>query len=195
MAKFLFVGLDANYDHEIETKSTFKEIIEYHENGVMFWEKHDVHHPFLLSGYNGSGKLYHENFAQIGFTSEHANLVSFIELLHTPTTGRSRLSVEDLNINHLLTVNKWIVDGDSKYVFLSAGVIKLMKQSKCFPWLPLKTKPFDDALTVLVEFSNKTIYKHLHFSNYGKFKEQMHIESKKIFELIEESNIEAKGSD
>ena len=182
-AKFLFVGLDANYDREVETKSTFKEIVEYHENGVMFWKKHDVHHPFLLANYNGSGKLYHQNFAKIGFTSEHADLVSFIELLHIPTTGRSCLSAEDLNINHLSKVNKWIIDGHSKYVFLSAGVIKLMKQSKYFPWLPSKIKPFDGALTVLKEFYDKIIYKHLHFSNYGKFKEQMHIEAKEIYAL------------
>jgi hypothetical protein len=183
-AKFLFVGLDANYDQEIETKPAFNDILNYHEDGVRFWEEHNVHHPFLLSNYKGSGKLYHENFSQIGFSSKHANLISFIELLHIPTTGRSQLSLDDLNIKHLSKVNKWIVEGNSEHVFLSAGVIKLMKHSKCFPWLPAKINPFEGTLTVVKNFTDKTIYKHLHFSNYGKFKVQMNIEAKEIYALI-----------
>lgn len=67
LAKFLFVGLDANYDAGIESSPAFSSIIEYHNDGVAFWRRHRVHHPFLLPGYSGDGGLYHRSFAKVGF--------------------------------------------------------------------------------------------------------------------------------
>lgn len=92
-AKFLFIGLDANYREDIET--SLPEVFEYLSCGVTFWRTRKIHHPFMLQHYRGSGKKYHEKFAEIGFTSKHAELVSFIELLHLPTVGANILSVED----------------------------------------------------------------------------------------------------
>jgi hypothetical protein len=86
-ALFLFVGLDANYDEEIANSRIFSKIQEYHDDGVAFWRKYEVHHPFLLDEYPGAGRRYHQTFAQIGFTPAHADLVSFVELLHVPTSG------------------------------------------------------------------------------------------------------------
>jgi hypothetical protein len=183
-AIFLFVGLDANYDLEIEDKPVFQEILEYHEDAVDFWRKYKVHHPFLLPHYKGSGKLYHKNFAEIGFTSDHANLVSFVELMHIPTTGRSKLSVDDLVSNHLRKLNNWIVEGSSEHIFLSAGVIRVMKESKHFSWLTGKSKKVSGSLEIVKEWPKKKVYKHLHFSNYGKFKTQMREEALLIKQLL-----------
>ena len=101
-ATFLFVGLDANYAPSIETTPIFSSIVDYLDDGVAFWCKYGVHHPFLLPGYRGDGRLYHKTFASIGFTVEHAAQVSFVELLHVPTCGRSSLVPEDLDPQHLL---------------------------------------------------------------------------------------------
>lgn len=36
---FLFIGLDANYHAEIENRPIFPKILEYHHDGVAFWQK------------------------------------------------------------------------------------------------------------------------------------------------------------
>lgn len=90
-ADFLFVGLDANYAADIEEKLVYPYLLRYHEDGPAFWREFGVHHPFLLAGYSGGGRRYHLTFAKIGFKPEHADRVSFIELLHLPTVGRNRL--------------------------------------------------------------------------------------------------------
>ncbi len=59
-AKFLFVGLDANYAENIESQNIFDKIIEYHLDGVSFWQKYKVHHPFLLDEYREDGRKYHK---------------------------------------------------------------------------------------------------------------------------------------
>ena len=100
-ATFLFIGLDANYAENIEQQAIFSQIVEYHQNGVLFWEKYGIHHPFLLPNYKGDGKRFHQNFAKIGFSAAQANDISFIELLHVPTFGRNQLSLEDLSHTHL----------------------------------------------------------------------------------------------
>ena len=88
-AKFLFVGLDANYNSSIESNPIFSKIREYHEDGAQFWRQYGVHHPFLLPRYRGDGKKFHQRFSKIGFTKDQANDVSFAELIDVPTTGRS----------------------------------------------------------------------------------------------------------
>lgn len=35
-AKFLFIGLDANYDASIENTPIFQNVLEYHQDGVAF---------------------------------------------------------------------------------------------------------------------------------------------------------------
>jgi len=94
-ATFLFVGLDANYDEAIDFSPVFPFIREYHTDGVAFWRRYGVHHPFLLPQYSGDGQLYHRSFARIGFGPQHANLVSFVELLHVPTVGRDKLARDE----------------------------------------------------------------------------------------------------
>jgi hypothetical protein len=166
-ALFLFVGLDANYDANIE--KTLPEVFEYLGDGVSFWRKYGegVHHPFRLPHYHGSGKRYHDRFADIGFTSEHAPLVSFIELLHLPTTGRSVLALSDLSPDHLDFLAGVFNNGLSRYVFMPSGVARLMRQAKRFPWLPTEPLKTIGDLPVLYKKNGCTVYEVYHFSCYG----------------------------
>lgn len=166
---FLFVGLDANYEAGLEGGASFDQILEYHKDGVCFWRDHGVHHPFLLPTYRGSGKLYHRNFSQIGFTPEEAEQVSFVELLHIPTTGRSRLSPDDLSPAHLAFVSDSILGGKAKHVFVSDSVARLMRKSGHFPWLTKRAISRSGSLDVYLDANGTRVYKHLHFSVYGKF--------------------------
>lgn len=170
---FLFIGLDANYDANIEDRPVFHDVMEYHKNGVTFWQRHKVHHPFLLNKYSGNGKRYHHNFAKIGFQPEHASQISFAELMHIPTVGRSLLTMHDLEIDHLKRLNKAILEGSAKHIFLSDGVMKLMDKTRLFPWLKLKEDRGTAPLGSLARLGDKTVYSHLHFSNYGKFQIKM----------------------
>ncbi len=180
-AEFLFVGLDANYDPHIESSPAFPDVLEYHQNGVAFWRHHKVHHPFLLENYRGDGQRYHRNFAQTGFEPGDACRVSFVELLHIPTTGGSELTAGDLDSTHLNMLNKLIQLGDKRYVFLSDKVIRLMLDSRLFPGLPQPIA--NTVLPLLYNVRATTIYQHLHFSNYGKFQARMRLEAAAIARL------------
>lgn len=182
-ASFLFIGLDANYAPDLEHSSSFRSVLEYHEDGVAFWKRHGVHHPFLLPGYQGDGRRYHKTFARIGFKPKHAHLVSFAELLHKPTVGRSNLVPQDLDQDHLRWLNEAILHGQAKHIFVSAGVARLMKASKAFPWLPRDSMPAG-SLRLLYSEPMRTVYSHLHFSNYGKFQKQLEEEANAIAALL-----------
>ncbi len=182
-ATFLFVGLDANYDPGLESSPAFRAVLEYHQDGVAFWRNHGVHHPFLLPDYRGDGLRYHRTFARIGFTSAHAHLVSFAELLHVPTVGRNNLAPQDLDLPHLHRLNEAILHGKAKHIFVSAGVARLMRASRAFPWLP-KVPDSTGPLRVLYSEPERSVYSHLHFSNYGKFQQQLEEEVHAIAALL-----------
>jgi hypothetical protein len=164
-AQFLFVGLDANYASDIE--KALPEVFEYLHSGVDFWRRTKVHHPFRLPQYQGSGKKYHDKFAQIGFTVTHADLVSFVELLHLPTVGISRLTVDDLSMDHLNSLVNIFDSGVARYIFVPFKVADLMRQTNLFPWLQKKPVRMDGDLAVLRDQSGQIIYKMYHFSCYG----------------------------
>jgi hypothetical protein len=171
-ATFLFVGLDANYADQIDQHPIFSEIREYHNDGVAFWRKNGVHHPFLLPSYSGDGQFYHRSFARIGFGVEHANIVSFIELLHVPTVGRSKIAATDLDLSHLKRLNSVILEGAAAHIFLPKGVVLLMRKTGVFPWLENSPIEKSGSLGVLFRNPTKTVYSHLHFSVYGKHERQ-----------------------
>jgi len=183
-AKFLFIGLDANYDAEVEGKPIFAKLQEYHEDGVAFWRSHQVHHPFLLPHYSGDGRFYHRSFARIGFTPEHAAQVSFIELLHLPTVGRSALVPSDLNSQHLSMLNEVVLAGAAQHVFVPQAVARLMQATGQFAWLSKKPKEQFGPLSILYRQGMKSVYSHLHFSVYGKFEERKANEAMAIRSLI-----------
>jgi hypothetical protein len=182
-ATFLFIGLDANYDPDLERSPSYRTVLEYHEDGVAFWRRHGVHHPFLLPGYRGDGRRYHRTFARIGFRPRHADLVSFVELLHVPNVSRNKLEPQDLDISHLRAVNAAILNGKARHIFVPAGVARLMQASKVFPWLP-KAAAGDGPLRVLYTEPMRTVYSHLHFSNYGKYQQQLEREVHVIAALV-----------
>jgi hypothetical protein len=166
-ALFLFVGLDANYDRNIDEK--LPEVFQYLEDGVSFWRQYGkgVHHPFRLPGYKGSGKRYHDKFAEIDFSPQHASMVSFVELLHLPTTGRSALTLSDLSSNHLSWLARIFENGSAKHVFMPASVTRLMRRTKFFPWLPMKHQRIVGDIPVLYEENGRSVHEIYHFSCYG----------------------------
>jgi hypothetical protein len=186
LATFLFIGLDANYDPGVASRPIFRELLAYHDDGVAFWRRTQVHHPFLLPGYAGDGRFYHQSFARIGFMPRHASLVSFIELLHLPTVGRNSLEVDDLDPAHLRRINAAILTGNAKHIFVPSQVARLMRQSRAFPWLPAQPQMQGQVLPVLYAENGRTVYLHLHFSNCGKFQQRKDAEAKAIAQLIPE---------
>ena len=139
---------------------------------MAFWQRHGVHHPFLLSGYTGDGKRFHRTFSRIGLTPAEADKVSFIELLAVPTSGRSSLVAADLDSAHLKLLHGAMFDGSARHVFVSAGVARLMRQTGRFPQLA-KNASGDGPLPALHSDPDRAVYQHLHFSNYGKFQAQL----------------------
>ncbi len=166
-ASFLFVGLDANYEANID--NSLPEIFGYLDDGIQWCQGNDegVHHPFMLHHYHGSGKRYHKKFTEIGFTVERAHCFSFVELLHVPTMGRSNLKLPDLSINHLAELNNTFDAGIAKYIVVSSKVTKLMRQSGIFPRLNPYPLPNDLHLKVLREENDQIIYEMYHLSCYG----------------------------
>lgn len=126
-AKFLFVSLDANYDKDVEHSQAFPQIIEYLQDGVAFWEKYGVHHPFLLPAYRGDGKFFHQSFARIGLTGRHAKDVCFFELLNIPTYGQSKLEPADLEsmTGHLHRLRRVIEGSNVRHVFIPLAWVLL----------------------------------------------------------------------
>jgi hypothetical protein len=186
-ARFVFIGLDANYDAGLEDSPSYKAVLEYHSDGARFWRHHGVHHPFLLPEFRGDGRRYHLNFARIGFTAADAEQVSFIELLHVPTVGRNALEPSDLDRQHLARIDALVGGGLTRHVFVSAGVVRLMLASERFPWLKATARS-SEPLPVLYSHGGTRVYKHLHFSNYGKFQRQLDLEAQAIARLLRGSD-------
>jgi hypothetical protein len=183
-ATFLFVGLDANYDESLDRKPIFSRVREYHEDGVAFWRRHGVHHPFLPPQYSGDGRRYHRNFAQIGFTPDQARHVSFIELLHVPTVGRNELVPGDFSTPHLTMLNNVLLYGRAKHIFVPDRVARLMRTLKAFARLAKTPLDCVGPLGVLYRRADKRVYKHLHFSVYGAFEMRRVDEAAAIRNLI-----------
>lgn len=188
-AQFLFIGLDANYAAAIEESPVYASLLEYHGDGVSFWHRHGVHHPFLLPAYRGDGRRYHLNFARIGFRPEDASRVSFVELLHVPTVGRSTLETKDLDPAHLKWIESLIASGNSGHVFVSASVARLMLASGRFSWAS-RRGPSSHALRLLHSRGTTKVHLHLHFSNYGRFQARMDQEASEIHRLAQAATAE-----
>lgn len=126
-ARVLIVGNDANYSPEISSHGFFRMILDYHRDGIVFWKKHGKHHPFLLPDYpfdkRKGGVRYHANFAKMGFTSDHAECFSFVELLNLPTVGSTgndkSLFFEMLDRDHLDWLEDLMLHGTRKFVVLN----------------------------------------------------------------------------
>lgn len=126
-AIFLIIGNDANYSPEISDHAFFQHVLKYHEDGVMFWNKTGVHHPFMLEDYpfdrRMGGVPYHTNFQKLGFGREHAEFFCFIELLHVPTVGNTGsdkdLFFQLLDRDHLNWLESLVLGGGRKFVLVN----------------------------------------------------------------------------
>jgi len=122
-AQIIFLGLDANWDENIETNDIYEEILRYLDDGVIYWKTNGYHHPFLLPDYKkGGGYRFHANFVKTHITSQYADNISFIELLSIPTHGRSTQVPDEfdklIDVNYLRNLNDIIFDNRPKIVFL-----------------------------------------------------------------------------
>lgn len=173
-ARCIFIGLDANFDEHIENSEIFDDVKSYLRDGPEFWRQNKVHHPFLLENYTGDGRYYHAEFSQIGFTSQHADCVSFVEIVPVPTYGRSNLRTADLMseeiTRHLQALREIILCG-RQCVFISKSVGNLLRRSPCFSWLPpAPTSDLSGNLMHLKLWNNNIrthVYCHTHFSRFG----------------------------
>lgn len=163
-SEFLFVGLDANFSPKIENSSIFPTLVKYLEDGVTFWREYGVHHPFLLSEYNGDGKRYHNTFSKIGFTPSHSSKVSFVEIINVPTIGVSKLSKNDLNSEHLKFLDKLMTSGCKRYIFLPDMVARLIRSTKKFKWLKSKPKSSHENIPVWAKIGETIVFKTYHLS-------------------------------
>jgi hypothetical protein len=167
-ARYIFVGLDANYGPDIERSPIFDAMLAYLADGPGFWRRSSVHHPFLLPAYgNGDGARYHRSFASIGFGPQHAEQVSFYELLHVPTCGRNKLTPQDLDRAHLERLSKLVFGGAGRFVFMPDSVARLLRASGAAPWLPKEPRKGSAALGLWFESPAGTVFCHYHLSVYG----------------------------
>jgi hypothetical protein len=168
-AKYIFVGLDANFALDVETQ--IPEIVLYLQDGPQFWINTEKHHPFVLDAYKGSGNLYHKNFELIKFSSAEAEQVSFVELIEVPTTGRNNLTVADLSLNHMNWLRDICDNGNSKYIFIPPAVVRLMKKKELFAWLRRGPIRIEGDFKVLRDSAEpeQVIYEMYHLSNYGRY--------------------------
>lgn len=90
-----------------------------------------------------------------------------VELVDVPTSGRSRLVVEDLTREHLDRLWHWINHGRASHIFLSRGVARLLRTSGAFRELVGTTEPLDAGLAGWRLMTGKLLLLHYHFSAFG----------------------------
>lgn len=189
-AMIIFLSSDANYSPEISKYPFFKYILEYQKDGINFWKKYGCHHPFMLPEYpfnkNIAGVPFHRNFSKIGLGHEHAEHISFLELLDIPTIGNKsqnqKLFYNLISQPHLEYIEKLMLGGGDKLFFVSNGVLKdIMKLKKKYPvfaWLDLKPgKNQQNSKTI----NGNKIKKIYHFSSA-----QIHGQINEISSIIDD---------
>lgn len=138
-AKIIFLGLDANWDIDIEKNEVFPKIEEYLNDGVAFWKKYGIHHPFLLPEYRKkNGYKYHQGFSKLGINKEDADSISFIELINIPTFGTSTKGKKEymslINSDYLKSLNDIVFDYRKKIIFLSKtlydDILRIKKENQ-----------------------------------------------------------------
>ena len=172
-AKILFVGRDPNWAEDVETQEMFNYVLEYLTDGVIFWEKQNIHHPFLLPNYKGDGKRYHKIFSKLNIGSSASSKISFVELIGFPTTGMAKSNknifieylTSETNKNHLIELDNFLND-KNKIIFIAWGLID------DFKFLNKKTglfKKFADLDKTTMDINDLNIFEnifiHRHFSD------------------------------
>lgn len=174
-ATIIFLNSDANYSPELSGRPFFDFIREYQLDGVYFWKKYGVHHPFMLPNYpfdkRKGGVPFHRNFSKLGLEAEkHAEHISFLELLDVPTIGNKSQDREAffdlLSPSHLKYIEKLILGGGRKLFFISKGVLKEIRKIKkvypLFAWLDFNSGSGNQLSKSINGNTIKEIY---HFSS------------------------------
>lgn len=171
-AKVLFVGRDPNWAVNIEELAIFNSVQEYLSDGISFWKKHNIHHPFLDQSYLGEGKKYHKAISRLNLSISFADKISFIEIIGFPTTGMSSTNyklfneylLSSENRNHLIELDR-LFNEKGILIFLSWGLIDYLK------YVNKKTGLFQQFTDVDKTSMERTdlnkvgnIYFHKHFS-------------------------------
>lgn len=171
-AKILFVGKDPNWAINIEESLMFDLVKEYLSDGVQFWKKYNIHHPFLHPKYDGEGKKYHKAISKLNLENNLADKISFIEIIGFPTSGMSSSNHRQFNEyllapenkKHLIELDELLNDSE-KLIFLFWGLINYLK------YLNQKTGLFVKFANLDKKSMNRTdlnkvgnIYFHKHFS-------------------------------
>ena len=172
-ARYLFMGLDANFSETIEDEPIFPEIIRYLSDGVAYWKGNKRHHPFLSPLYGkGGGYRYHLQFSKLGLTAEYADKISFIELLSCPTVGKTseKRLMRLLDASHLRMLDTVLTSAIySKALFIARGAYPRLydigRTFGCFTWLP-KPQRFDMNKLYKMEIQdNLRVHVITHFSD------------------------------
>lgn len=189
-ASIIFLSSDANYSPEISNHPFFENILEYHKDGAAFWKKHGCHHPFLLPSYpfdsRTGGVPFHRRFSKLGLGPQHAEHISFLELLDVPTIGNRSENkdrfLELLSPDHLRYIDRLILGGGHKMFFVSGGVLRdiatIRRSHAVFSWLD-GTAGAKQAFAKMV--NGNMIKKMHHFSSF-----QIHGQLKQIRSDIDE---------
>lgn len=177
-AQVIFLGLDANWEKDIESNETgiYNDILKYLDDGVAYWKEVGFHHPFLLPNYNkGGGYKYHSNFAKTNISSKYADKVSFVELIGIPTYGRSSKSSslfdKMIDLEYLKVLNNTIFDNKPKLLFIAKSVYDKiqkvkhkMKANDLFDFDMELGSNFCNRLMNIHSSNNTIVFVHTHFS-------------------------------
>ncbi len=173
IAKYIFMGLDANFSSTTQESPIRDEILDYLSDGVRYWKRKNRHHPFLSPAYKkGDGYRYHRQFAKMELTSEYADKISFVELLECPTCGKTKYKRfrELLDTNYLRRLDLLIsTSKQKKFVFIARGayatLFKIGQDFRLFQWLP-EPRKFDlNKLYTMYASKNLIVYVTTHFSD------------------------------
>lgn len=174
-SSIIFLSSDANYSPQISDHIFFKKILEYQADGVAFWKRYKCHHPFLLSEYpfkrTMDGVPFHRNFSKLGLGPEHAEHISFLELLDVPTIGMKSTDPEGffklVSTTHLQYIESLITSPGRKLIFVSNGVLRdikfIQKKIKILKCIDLRDR--DAGVRFQASFCGNKITEIYHFSS------------------------------
>lgn len=172
-AKVIFVGRDPNWVADIEEREMFEHVVAYLTDGIAFWQKHNIHHPFLLESYKGDGRRHHRAFTKLELDSSVASKISFVDLIGFPTIGKATIErnsfkghlFSEENIDNLIALDK-VLNDESKIIFIVWKLIDdfklIYERTGLFKNLANLDKSQMD-ITDLNQYEN--IFVHRDFSN------------------------------